>query len=103
MMAIANGTWVCWWFGYSFGNRAFIETLPSLSLAAVLSVSRLSIGRRATLVLMVVMSAVVVLNLYLWMGFLLQAYPLGGDHTVAQAYLWLFLHSPASLINRLSH
>ncbi|MCX6842270.1 MAG: hypothetical protein NTX53_08325 [candidate division WOR-3 bacterium] len=102
LMAIVNGTWWCWWFGYSFGNRAFIETLPSLSLAAALSVSRLSIGRKVTIALMVVMLAVVVLNLYLWIGFLLQAYPLGGDHTIAQAYLWPFFHSPASLINRLS-
>ena len=38
LMAIANGTWWCWWFGHSFGNRAFVETLPSLSLSAALSV-----------------------------------------------------------------
>ena len=52
---------------------------------------------------MVVMLAVVVLNLYLWMGFLPHAYPYDGNHTVAQAYLWLLSHSPGSLINRLSH
>jgi len=102
LMAIVNGTWWCWWFGYSFGNRAFIETLPSLSLAAALSVSRLSIGRKATITLMVLMLAVVVLNLYLWMGYLLQAYPSDGSHTVGQVYGWLLLHSPGSLINRLS-
>lgn len=103
LMAVVNGTWWCWWFGYSFGNRAFTETLPSLSLAAALSISWLSMGRRATIALLVVMLAVVALNLYLWMGFLLQAYPLGGDHTVAEAYLWPLFHSPASLLNRLSH
>jgi hypothetical protein len=103
LFAAANGTWCCWWFGYSFGNRAFIEALPSLSLAAALSVSWQHIGRRATIALVITMLVFVAVNLYLWMGFLLQAYPYDGSHTVAQAYLWLFSHSPASLINRLSH
>jgi hypothetical protein len=103
LFALANGTWCCWWFGYSFGSRAFIEILPLLSLAAALSVSRLSIGKRATIVLVVAMLAVVTLNLYLWVGYLLRGYPQDGSHTVAQAYLWPFSHSPSSLINRLSH
>jgi hypothetical protein len=103
LMAIVNGTWWCWWFGYSFGNRAFIEILPTLTLAAAFTVSNLNVGRRATVALLVVLVAVVVLNLYLWMGFLLQAYPYDGNHTIAQAYLWLLSHSPGSLINRLSH
>jgi hypothetical protein len=102
LMVIANGTWWCWWFGHSFGNRAFIETLPSLSLVAALSVSRLSTGRKTKIALVVAMLAVVVVNLYLWMGYLLQGYPHDGSHTVAQAYLWPFFHSPSSLINRLN-
>jgi hypothetical protein len=103
LLAIANGTWWCWWFGYSYGNRAFVESLPLLSLAAALSVSRLTTGRKAAIALLVVMAAVVALNLYLWMGYLLQAYPYDGSHTVEQAYLWLLSHSPGSLIDRLSH
>ena len=103
LMVIANGTWWCWWFGGGFGNRAFIETLPSLSLVAAVSVSRLSTGKKTRIALMVAMSAIVAVNLYLWMGCLLQGYPRDGNHTVAQAYLWSFSHTPASLIDRLSH
>ena len=68
-----------------------------------MSVSLLSVGRKARIALTVAMLAVVVVNLYLWMGFLLHAYPFDGNHTVAQAYLWMLSHSPVSLINRLSH
>jgi hypothetical protein len=103
LVAIASGTWWCWWFGHSFGNRAFIETLPALSFVGALSMSRLNLGRRATAALVLAMLAVVALNLYLWMGYLLQGYPHDGSHTVAQAYLWLFSHGPGFLINRLSH
>ena len=102
LMAIANGTWWCWWFGYSFGNRAFVETLPALSVAAALAVTRLNLSRRAAAALVVVMLAVTVVNLYLWMGYLLQAYPYDGNHSVGQAYLWLLSHSPASLIRHLA-
>lgn len=103
LMVVANGTWCCWWFGYSFGNRAFIEALPALSLVGALSVSQLNSSRRVTAALVVAMLAVVAVNLYLWMGYLLQAYPYDGNHTVAQAYLWLLSDNPCSLINRLSH
>jgi hypothetical protein len=103
LMVIANGTWWCWWFGYSFGNRAFVETLPALSVAAALAVTRLNLSRRAAAALAVVMLVVTVVNLYLWMGYLLQAYPYDGNHSVGQAYLWLLSHSPASLIQRLAH
>lgn len=103
LFASANGTWCCWWFGHSFGSRAFIETLPLLSLVAALSVSRLNTGKGVTVVLVVAMLAMVTMNLYLWTGCLLKGYPQDGSHTVAQAYLWSFLHSPGSLINQLSH
>ena len=103
LFALANGTWCCWWFGYSFGNRAFVELLPALSLAAALSVSQQRASRKAATSLVLVMLAVTALNLYLWMGYLLQAYPYDGNHTVGQAYLWLRLHSPASLTQRLAH
>jgi hypothetical protein len=103
LMAVANGTWWCWWFGYSFGNRAFVELLPALSLAAALTVSQRRASRKAATSLVFVMLAVTALNLYLWMGYLLHAYPYDGNHTVGQAYLWLRLHSPASLVQRLAH
>jgi hypothetical protein len=103
LMAVANGTWWCWWFGYSFGNRAYVEILPALSLAAALAVSWQNPRRRTTVALASVMLAAVALNLYLWAGYLLQAYPYDGSHTIGQAYLWLISHSPASLIHRLAH
>jgi hypothetical protein len=102
LMAIANGTWSCWWFGYSFGNRAFVELLPALSLAAALTVSRFNLSRRMVAAIVVVMLVVTAANLYLWMGYLLQAYPYDGSHTIGQAYLWILSHSPASLIQRLA-
>ena len=94
LVALANGTWCCWWFGDSFGNRAFIETLGPLTVAAALSVSHLSLGKKATTALIVIMLAFVVVNVYLWVGFLLHAYPFDGNHTVA--------HNLGSLLNRLS-
>jgi len=101
--AIANGTWWCWWFGYSFGNRAFVELLPALSLVAALTVSRLNLDRRAVAAIVVVMVIVMAANLYLWMGYLLQAYPYDGSHSIGEAYFWLLSHSPASLIQRMAH
>jgi len=49
LFAAANGTWWCWWFGHSFGNRAFIETLPVLSLVAGLQVSQSGLSVDAAL------------------------------------------------------
>jgi len=103
LMVLANGTWWCWWFGWSYGNRAFIETLPLLSLAAAMSLSRLGVSKRTVITVGTATVAVVVLNLYLWLGYLLKAYPHDGSHTIGQAYLWLWLHSPASLIQHLAH
>jgi hypothetical protein len=103
LMAVANGTWWCWWFSLSYGNRAFIETLPALSLVAALAVSRLNVGKRTTTALLVAMLAVVVVNLYLWVGYVLQAYPREGNHTVAQAYLWSFSYNVRSLLQHAPH
>jgi hypothetical protein len=103
LMAVANGTWWCWWFSLSFGNRAFIETLPALSLVAALAVSRLNVGKRTTIALLAAMLAVVVVNLYLWVGYVLQAYPREGNHTVAQAYLWSFSYGVRSLLQHTPH
>jgi len=98
LMAVANGTWWCWWFSLSFGNRAFIETLPALSVVAALVVSRLNVGKKATVALVAAMLAVVAVNLYLWVGYVLQAYPREGNHTVAQAYLWSLSYNVRSLL-----
>jgi hypothetical protein len=103
LVAVANGTWWCWWFGHSFGNRAFIETLPALSVVGALSASRLNLGGRATAALVAFMLAIVAVNLYLCAGYILQGFPHDGSHTIAQAYLWLFSHNPAFLLNHLSH
>lgn len=103
LMVLANGTWWCWWFGWSYGSRAFIETLPLLSLAAAMSVSGLGRSKRMRIPLAAFMLAVVALNLYLWLGYLLKGYPHDGSHTVAQAYLWLLSRSPQSLIDSLAH
>jgi len=102
LVVLANGTWCCWWFGHSFGNRAFVETIGPLSIAAALSVSHLHLGKRTTVALIMVMLVFVAVNLYLWVGYMLQAYPFDGNHTVAQAYLWSFFHSPGSLLKQLS-
>jgi hypothetical protein len=103
LMTVANGTWWCWWFGHSFGNRAFIEILPSLSIASALVVTDLHPRRGTAVALATLMAAIVLVNLYLWAGYLLQGYPHDGSHTVGQAYGWSLSHSPASLIQRLAH
>jgi len=89
LFVVANGTWWCWWFGHSFGNRAFIETLPVLSLVAGLQVSQNGMTRRRSAFLVALMCAVAALNFYLWAGYLISAYPRDGSNSVAQAYLWL--------------
>jgi hypothetical protein len=91
---VLNGTWHCWWFGDSFGNRAFIETLVPLSVAAALAVTRTGLGPCWRRAVVVSASIAVVLNVYLWVGYVLHAYPANGLHTAAQAYLWLL--KPAS-------
>jgi hypothetical protein len=84
-----------WWFGVSFGNRAFIEVLIPLAFSSALILDRL-LGNRVErpgvfVPLATITLAFVILNFYLWVGYLLQKYPQDGSHTVAQAYLWLFL------------
>jgi hypothetical protein len=93
LFVVANGTWWCWWFGHSYGNRAFIETLPILSLVAGLQVSQNGMTRRRTTFLVALMCAVVALNFYLWAGYLISAYPRDGSSSVAEAYLWLLRRS----------
>ena len=95
LFVVANGTWWCWWFSHSFGNRAFIETLPMLSLIAGLQVSRSDMSRRYSILLVAVMCTVVALNFYLWAGYLLGAYARDGSSGLAATYLWLLhRHGP---------
>jgi len=89
MMALANGTWWCWWFGDGFGNSVFIETLAPLMTTAELSASALNPRGTRALALALLMLMLVGLNLYLLVGYLLRAYHLDGSHTVQQAYLWV--------------
>lgn len=84
-----NGSWWCWWFGASFGNRAYIEILPVLTATAGIVLSRGPLPRiviRAGVPLGV---AVCALNLYLWGGYLLQRYPQEDPIRLAEAYGWI--------------
>ncbi|MCU0532407.1 MAG: hypothetical protein MUD14_00645 [Hydrococcus sp. Prado102] len=86
---LINGLWG--FSGDSFGSRAFIELLPPLSLGAGITLSWLMSFRYQTIRLLFVTQAIVliVLNFYLWGGYLLQKYPQNGDRTIVQAYLWI--------------
>ena len=87
LLTAGNGSWWCWWFGDGFGNRAFIETLPGLSVVSALLFT--SEGRRrAAIIAGSCVLAVCLLNLYLWAGYLLHRYPHDGNHTVAEVYFW---------------
>ena len=58
LMAVANGTWCCWWFGGTFGNRAFLDFLPALSLVAALSLSPFDTGSKTPIAMEAAMLAV---------------------------------------------
>ena len=86
LLAVINGTWWCWWFGDSFGNRAFIESLLPLAVVAALWLSRqrLVLLRSA----LGVVACLALANAVLWTGYVLRRFPPDGRHTVAEAYLW---------------
>lgn len=93
------GCFVCLWSlnglwgfsGDSFGSRAFIETLPMLSLGAAMTVEHLSdhAFRWIRVPGVILAGLLVVTNIYLWGGYLLQKYPQNGERTLEQAYLWI--------------
>lgn len=87
ILLVMNGTWWCWWFGDSFGNRAFIETLPLLSIGAGMVLSRMQRVQKQPVYF--ACGSICLINLYLWCGYLLQKYPHDGTHTITQVYLWL--------------
>ncbi len=84
LLTVVNGTWYGWWFGDSFGNRAFIETLPFLALVP----ARRLAGAGARLWALTALVMLTLLNVYLWVGYMLAAYPANGRHSLAGAWLW---------------
>lgn len=88
-LTLINGTWWAWWFGDSFGNRAFIELILPLVVTSGLWLSR---ARPLRLVLRFAVPGAVLLsiaNAVLWTGFVMRRYPPDGNHTVRDAYLWM--------------
>lgn len=89
LLVLVNGSWWCWWFGDSFGNRAFIESLPCLTLISALRFPRLALRRASVQALRVVLVGTILLNALLWVGYLFRRFPPDGLHTRAEAYFWL--------------
>ena len=89
ILAAINGTWWAWWFGDSFGNRAFVEMIAVLVVPVALWVTRAARARprlmRAVAAALIVLAAG---NALLWSGYVLRRYPADGQHTIADAYLW---------------
>jgi hypothetical protein len=85
-LAVINGTWWCWWFGDSFGNRAFIELIPPLIVPAALWLS--SVQARAVRTFAITAGLLTVVNVMLWSGYVIRRFPADGLHSVADAYLW---------------
>jgi hypothetical protein len=90
LLWIFNGTWWCWWFGASFGNRAFVEALPALTFCGALyAEARVPAwSSRARIGMLVGAGAAVAWNFYLWGGYLLGRYPADGSHTLARLLFW---------------
>lgn len=88
VLAAINGSWPCWWFGDSFGNRAFIEVLPPLSIVAALVCAQAASTFRRRLALASVAAIACVLNIYIWTGYLLRKYPHDGNHSASSVYAW---------------
>jgi hypothetical protein len=87
-LALGNGLWWCWWFGDSFGNRAFIEALVPLSTAAALGLSAWQRSRWLQAGLTALLTLCIVANLYLWGGYMLGRYAHNGDDPLGQVYGW---------------
>jgi hypothetical protein len=86
-----NGTWPNWWFGDSFGNRAYLDVLAPCSLVTALSLfSWLEKKNQFSAYLLATFAAglLVVANLTLWVGFLLRRFPADGLHSYSEAWLW---------------
>lgn len=86
--AVINGTWWAWWFGDSFGNRAFIEVIPALAITAAVYVSSVASRARAMQIALALALLLSAGNALLWSGYVLRRYPADGSHSVGAAYLW---------------
>ncbi|MCA9750794.1 MAG: hypothetical protein KC591_01270, partial [Gemmatimonadetes bacterium] len=86
---LVNGSWWCWWFGDSFGNRAYLEVLPVLTLAAGVSLSARTVSRAGVARLSVAVAAFTLANVYLWAGYVLQRFPQDGNHSAGDAWGWI--------------
>lgn len=88
-LALGNGLWWCWWFGDSFGHRAFIEALVPLTFGAAVGCGEaLAAGRRRLPTLAAILVLCALANAYLWAGYLLQRYPHDGSAPLPQVYAW---------------
>jgi len=85
---IINGTWWCWWFGASFGNRAFIEFLPPLSLAWCAGWASGVFEARFVRLFPATITCCLALNLVAWSGYLLKRYSHVDPLTLSDTYLW---------------
>ncbi|MGB0561389.1 MAG: hypothetical protein ACPGVO_06245 [Spirulinaceae cyanobacterium] len=87
---ILNGLWDN--FANSFGHRAFIETLPALSLSAawVLDKFSLSLSKVWRWLGLVLVGGLVFLNGHIWLGYLLNAYDHNPHRTLAEVYFWIW-------------
>lgn len=94
LLLIINGTWWCWWFGDSFGNRGFIEALPPLTLASAVTLSPLAARRSGIALLAAILALTTLLNAALWTGYVLQRFPQDGRHSVSAAWLWPLREGP---------
>ena len=90
MLWLINGFWGED-FGDSFGHRAFIETLTPLSFGAAITVENISDSfyRYIRLPALMLAGILIVCNIYLWGGYLLQKYPHNSERTIEQAYTWI--------------
>jgi hypothetical protein len=94
---VANGLWYWWWFGASFGNRAFIETIVPLTMGAVAVASAPEVWtavfrfRKAACAVAVFL---VLLNMYTWYGFLKVRYDPCGEHSYSDVFLWALKERP---------
>jgi hypothetical protein len=88
---IINGTWPFWWFGDSFGNRAYIDVLApcaAVAGAALYSVLKPFEEIKTRFVAACIAGAFISANLVLWLGYLLRRYPSDGLHSYSEAWLW---------------
>lgn len=85
---IINGTWWCWWFGASFGNRAFVEFLLPLSLAWCAGWCCGVFKGQLVRLFPAAISCCLALNAVSWSGFLLKRYSHVDPLTLSDTYLW---------------